>query len=312
MTHYLAGPMALHHCCNPHYDLNIYLFGDVHELSAHCGKSSTSIDNFIDLVIRHHPNLHIDIFLESSVLIDGFIDKTPNLDKKLSYIQNVVRKLENCIYPISNTFNNNHHCKYSNIRIHPIDFRPQNDIPIWHYFVSCYKNKDIGESSFDIINETQSVHNHLLEFMYDNGISSSINPVKLLVKFYDIDNIMESQYETINSKIKRRIDRYLDKMISKLIPGGTISLLKGLKKFAKHYSDPNIPLDTLAKFLVPYIEAETWIIDYYTWARLFGSKYDASYIDGTFDYPKNVIYYAGNYHTESTLNLLKYLKFAKI
>ena len=319
----ISGPVGLYHYYSPDHGIDIYLFSDHHGVrnnpKANCNGPSISIEDFIINVLKINQDKQIQVFLETTVLISGKMDKTPFLDRRLSYIQDVVRKLEVCIVPLRNTANNTGRtrnrqpqCKYSNLQIHPIDFRSDREINIWTYFITLHEGMEIKDSPAEVVRHVEKIYRALVRLhqRYPN-----LNPVILLVKFYDVDGLMESTSKTVDKLLWKEIMDYLQVQINKLIPGGMEELLTGLQDFLLNYNNLAIGLHDLSSFLIPYVEAETWIVEYYTWAQIFGAPSPLaaqmfSREPGSAAAPqKNILYYAGNYHTQSTSGLLKYLNF---
>lgn len=310
MDKLIIGPISLYHLYNEEYGMDLYIFADYHKVDAKCGQNAIIIDDYIKNVINLNKNIPIDIYLETAALISGYTEKTPNLDQHLSYIQDVVKKFESCLEKIdmkSDQVLIPKKCNYNNIQVHPVDFRTDSNIHIWFYFLQCHKNRDNNKLTMDDIHPKEVLAHVRYVIQQLQNIYNQYNmenPIDLLVKLYDIGHLMENEYSLVNPTIKKSIHQYLDKSAEKLIPGGVQKLLNGLKEFEDNYG--KIPIGNLADSLYPYIEAETWILDYYAFAKIFAEiqvkrlKFRAM----------NIVYYAGFYHVQSLLGLLKKLNFS--
>lgn len=116
----IQGPVSLTHLTSEKHHMNIYLFGDVHELMSEC-PNQIRIDTFFMQTVEQNRDRVIDIFLEQNY---GVINKERST--VVTYIDQVGK-----------TFRNH---KFPNTRVHYADlrqyhFKPMHDfLIIWFDF----------------------------------------------------------------------------------------------------------------------------------------------------------------------------------
>ncbi len=287
----VIGPVGLYHYYSEFYDLDIYLMADLHKICAKCVGDSEDIwiNDFIVNNIKYNKKLSIDLFLETPYLTIKGTRETPNLNKPFkSYIQKVVKSLHSC-------FSLYDSCPISNLRPHFLDFRHacnSKNRRLWYYYEQYDKDLNPDESDEVVLEDVKCTYYELKSCKHDNILDA-------IVELYDIDNIMKSQYDVMNAKPKRLILTFLNAELERLIPGGKKGVLKGLKMFINNFY--TAPKTKLADYLKDYGEADTWVLDYYMFGRLF-RNYGRECC-------KNAIYYAGAYHINNTIKLLEKMKF---
>jgi hypothetical protein len=324
----ITGPIGLYHYFSDDYGMDIYLFADHHALTADCkNKHSIHISDFIVDLIKEKEDRTIDLFLESAALIEGKLEQTPNLHSGRSYIQNVVLEVENCLVPLKSRNREEERetvkkggnglrqrkkissCEYPNVLIHPFDFRWDSDIKIWEYFISLYRGKQLLDSHKEVYRHVRDILERLEDILSEG---TPIGTVTLLVSLYDIDELIEEQYKHVNRVIRKKIIDYIEETVASIVPGGVEVLLEGLKRFVDEIKKKDSSklsekeMKRLSNYLVPYIEAETWVVDYYSLARMFSVYGEEK------RRPDQILYYAGFYHVDSTRGLLRSLGFEQI
>lgn len=302
---HVAGPIAVYHYYHPVLRTEAYLFADKHVLEANC-PHSVPIEKFLASVISDNPQLHLDLFLESPTLIHGVVEKTPYLNDRRSYIQDVAKQFEPCNYPFDEPPKLLHKkegkCRYPNLTIHAVDLRPDQPIDIWDIFMDMLEDHRFYDTPEKMAQHVAGVRSRLEDIIKKEG--NEINPLQLLVKLYDIDHIMEDQYSHVDPELRAPIMSFLNEKTWQEVPGGADAIINGLADLSNRVIEKKTRglMGQLIDDLYPYIKIETWILEYFMFARLFSSYPGRGR-------PRNILYYAGYYHAQTTAELFEELGF---
>ena len=320
---HVTGPIGCYHYYHPQLQTEIYLFSDQHGTNDHhyCPHASP-ISTLISGIIQDHPQLHFDVVLESPVLMTGGIEQTPDLYSHRSFIQDVVIELEQCLISLSAHRASNDDrqrgraCRRPNLTVHPCDFRINRPIDLWYRLLELLGEGYSQATPLELLlTDLTSIRRQLQQIV--NNSQNTLSPLQLIAQLYGVGQVITEQYQWVERSLRVTIEEFLRSRLDHLIVGGSNEIITSLLRFEKQLSteinkgkQAVVKLswrvrEQLADELRSYIEAETWLLEYYSFARMF-STYEGR------GRPHNIIYYAGYYHTESTRDLLEWLGFEEL
>lgn len=328
---YVYNLYSLTHLHSDKYKMDIYLFGDYHNITGNKCKgkeNKLNVDQFIINQIEHPNNQNkiIDIFIE----IDPQTKDT-SIDKynKITYMTKLAQKLGKCIEY------NKKECKYKNIRAHYTDIRTPftiysmiQDIYYFLKWININNNEQLNmckQKIFNFFNFLKNKNNIIFLYDINSNIDSNIKLWKLL------------KY----TKIQKQLDNIQDENIKENIINFFNNKYVNNKNFEKYYNFSNYKnmLNSIEEFYKLLEEKNTLDNNYFntkyeTYRKIFNSIYasfivlfsfyiDIYLISRLFRYynvketqtsnikyqkrSENIIIYTGDAHIETYVNFFEQL-----
>jgi hypothetical protein len=285
---FLGGPYTFRHLYNKKYNMNIYLFGELHANKVDCpiesGKKIELVENYFKKIIEN-TDVFLDIYFEFPGYYKNYYSNiTPMAPQRM---QELFRQFYNCVQEISRK---SKECELT--RMHYIDIRT---------IIETFSGTN--EISWLIGNLLLKSHDeNLLKTFYNNNIfriknifNNLSNPNQKKYLDYWILQLISNIYvrkeidrsflgKEIYNFIKKLIEKYA--IMNKMIIRNFISSIEKNINFKDNFERLNIYL----------IETNSGIVEAYTLARIFKkfkvkNKLEQPVI------PRNIIHYAGSAHS---------------
>lgn len=327
---YLQNVISLSYHKSLHYNKEIYIFGEVHNLNKSCSIKTNGC-NVYDFIIDQISKIpkFIDVFVETVYVTKGSFQQKHETKENLITLKRFERDLENCLYKHVN-------CEYENIRFHNTDIRqtiytnsPSKNLYLsvlfyyllgFDYIVTSYvQGQSLYEESNYTIEQYKRYKNILLQVLnskdlksqqteFDNLLNDNDKLVEYLLKMFSKFKLLKQQ-ETIPEEVKIILLNYIienTKTVNKSILSSQNILASINKlpndKYPTIYESKDI-LDIskkITRLLVP-------IMDIYLISRMFRKFKHKPYYNSK--EPKNIIIYVGDYHANIYRIILKHLNF---
>jgi hypothetical protein len=298
------------------YNMNIYLFGDIHISEYECKnlKNSDNISNFLDNQIKT-ATVPLDIFIEGKIYSKAkkeFI----NINNSELYLNKFQKDYIDCL-----THDKEKCLPY--IRVHSIDYRKldYSIFGILNYFLSISYILD-DKDFYEKYNDNIDIHLNYINELLDNKTSNALSSKENLIKFFDdiinktkiknqLDNI--SDIDIYNKIIEYSYKNWLIKEIN-----NNYNYINEIKSFIEKYKkykesngtwlfsdNKNKLFIQLKKIVSGLINITSYVMDLYLISRLFRSyNYKKYKYSGR---AKNIIIYTGNWHIEKYIDILNYI-----
>ena len=270
---FISGPLSLTYHKSDEYNMNIYIFGEIHNAKQNCKVLKKS--NYMDI-----SEYLQKLFLNSDKFIDFYLEdfmfRTLSVGRK-AFLNSLRTDFTMCLNPESRS-----KCVFKTLRTHFVDIRRI------HTGSSLFVTTQIEKAMLYLLKKTNDDSDYL-QVIKD---LSELNSYKKIASYIldTIDNISILQKELDRSLLDREL---------------IISAFRDIKKWRSLFRK-NISHKDIRKIL-RIIQAP--IVDIYTISRMFKSFKKTNYFPQT---PKNIIYYAGDSHSTVARKFLEKLKFKKM
>lgn len=326
----LQGPISLTHHISTEYNKNVYVFGEIHDITMVCldRKDSMPISQYLNQVIKGNPNIMIDIFLElpfkKYTSMDILMREYDKRHPKIKEYQGELRELNTLFEACNKRLKDK--CSY-NVRVHLTDVR---------------------EDAVPEIEHMSHLYNHVIDILYDGklllmkGIQEDLNVqfsiideflhniltnnnMPTLQDFKDKTRIAKNLANIVDNKIRETISSYFDNKLKSIqlntktfedlnklyrkyvtfLSSVTLTELQesktNIEKFQHIWYQLHKIQDKIADYCV-------LLMDYYTITRIFRSYKPKQ--TGEYTLPaKDIIIYVGDAHARNYREFFKYMEF---
>lgn len=308
----ISGPITASFHFSTFYDMEIVIFGDIHDYKNPCNEESKYISTFIKDIILSNPTKLIDIMLEERLYSWDIGIENYEIKPDQGYLFEDVNRVmfKECLKIDKSK------CQFKNSRFHYCDARSAlpEDLFLVYDFIELIKNKLTYETS-----EDKTKTNVFRIDKFKISIQNAIKRLENMSKFTrdDILDLIKVNKqidkipfkEIINILIDRIEDplRYSEYKGTVVSPKSMIRFFNDLLKFLNSIKTPIISYIPDKLYFYSRIVSDYWLMfmDVYLFARMFAQPMNAPR-------PKNIIIYTGDAHSDVYRKMLNTLKFSSL
>lgn len=313
VINYIGGPYILQHLYNKEYDINIYLFGEVHYSTIDC---PTDVSKKIELVENYFSNLitNTDVFLDVYIefLVPYTKEKYSGVPRGDSRLTNLFKIYQKCIETITRK---NKECQLS--RIHYVDIRQQDGTDFSNLDEISWFITNVRSSITLIKKDNNKINDTKIKQFYDTNYEK-INKI-----FTKLTTKNQQEYVTFwkntllqNKYIKKEIEKsmftyYINKYISDNLEKAALAEKQRIIYYINNIQNNNDFANNLIQLFVILAGINSILMDGYTLSRIFKTFNVTEKLNQP-KTPHNIIYYSGSKHTFNLYKFLLSVGFIKI